>query len=69
MRCLNRAEMTLVKKQNRITVVNHAVRDIVVSNRSFGKKSNETDWDETGSILALQFRLSGITTSTLLWKK
>ena len=24
-------EMTLFKKQNRITVVNHAVRDIVVS--------------------------------------
>ena len=68
MRCLNRAEMTLFKKQNRITVVNHAVRDIVVSGWSSGTKSNETDCDETESILALQFRLSGITTSTLFRK-
>ena len=51
MQCLNRAEMTLFKKQNRITVVNHAVRDIVVSDWSSGKKSNETDCDETGTKL------------------
>ena len=47
-RRLNRAEMTLFKKQNRITVVNHAVRDIVVSEWSSGKKSDETDCDEAG---------------------
>ena len=29
--------MTLFKKQNRIRVVNHASRDIVVSDRSSGK--------------------------------
>ena len=51
MRGLNRAEMTLFQKQNRITVVNHAVRDIVVSDWSSGKKSNETDCDETGTKL------------------
>ena len=56
--------MTLLKKQKRITVVNHAVRDIVVSDCSSGKTSNETDWDEIGSILALQFRPA----STLLRK-
>ena len=43
--------MTLFKKQNRITVVNHAVRDIVVSDRSSSKKSNETVCDETGTKL------------------
>ena len=52
MRCLNRAEVTLFKKQNKITVVNYAVlRDIDVSDWSSGKKSNETDCDETGTKL------------------
>ena len=52
MRCLiNRAEATLFKKQNRITVVNHAFRDIVVSDWSSGKKSNETNCGETGTKL------------------
>ena len=51
MRCLNRAEMTLFKKQNRIAVVNHAVPDIVVSDWSSSKKSNEIDCDETGTKL------------------
>ena len=47
------SRMTLFKKQNRsrITVVNLAVRDIVVSDLSSGKKSNETDCDETGTKL------------------
>ena len=31
--------------------MNHAVRDIVVSDWSSGKKSNETDYDETGTKL------------------
>ena len=47
------SRMTLFKKQNRsrITVVNLAVRDIVVSDLSSGKKSKETDCDETGTKL------------------
>ena len=51
MRCLNRAEMTLFKKQNKITVASDAFSDIVVSNWSSDKKSNETDCDETGTKL------------------
>ena len=53
MRCLNWAEVTLFKEQIWIeSVVKHAVlRDIVVSDWSSGKKSSETDSDETGTKL------------------
>ena len=49
---LGRSDALQKANLNRITVVKHAVlRDIVVSDWSSGKKSSETDSDETGTKL------------------